>query len=94
MRTGAQWSELPREQYPPYKTVHRWLQGWVSNLLRLPQRVQAGAEVAGARLLAHGPGEEVAGGVVELPGRKSSATSYSVKRSRPGTRHSRSQSKR
>ncbi|WP_434348025.1 transposase [Myxococcus virescens] len=68
LRTGAQWSGLPREKYPPYKTVHRWLQGWVSNLLRLPQRVQAGAEVAGARLLAHGPGEDVAGGVVELPG--------------------------
>ncbi|WP_140858245.1 transposase [Myxococcus xanthus] len=29
LRTGAQWSELPQEKYPPYTTVHRWLQGWV-----------------------------------------------------------------
>ncbi|TSC19823.1 transposase [Corallococcus sp. Z5C101001] len=29
LRTGAQWSELPREKHPPYKTVHRWFQGWV-----------------------------------------------------------------
>lgn len=31
LRTGAQWSELPREKYPPYKTVHRWFQGWVKD---------------------------------------------------------------
>ncbi|WP_228565065.1 IS5 family transposase [Myxococcus sp. AB036A] len=29
LRTGAQWSELPREKYPPYKTVHLRFQGWV-----------------------------------------------------------------
>ncbi|WP_342373839.1 transposase [Myxococcus stipitatus] len=31
LRTGAQWSELPQGKYPPYKTVHRWFQGWVKD---------------------------------------------------------------
>lgn len=30
LRTGAQWSELPRK-YPPYQTCHRWFQGWVKD---------------------------------------------------------------
>jgi transposase len=30
LRTGAQWSELPR-RYPPYQTCHRWFQGWVQD---------------------------------------------------------------
>jgi transposase len=27
LKTGAQWSELPRP-YPPYQTCHRWFQQW------------------------------------------------------------------
>jgi len=29
LRTGAQWSELPRDKFPPYQTCHRRFQGWV-----------------------------------------------------------------
>jgi transposase len=29
LRTGAQWSELPRDKFPPYQTCHRRLQQWV-----------------------------------------------------------------
>jgi transposase len=29
LRTGAQWSELPRDKFPPYQTCHRRFQQWV-----------------------------------------------------------------
>jgi len=29
LRTGAQWSELPKGEYPPYQTCHRRFQEWV-----------------------------------------------------------------
>ena len=29
LRTGAQWSELPRDKFPPYQTCHRRFQDWV-----------------------------------------------------------------
>jgi len=29
LRTGAQWSELPRHKFPPYQTCHRRFQQWV-----------------------------------------------------------------
>lgn len=29
LRTGAQWSELPRDRFPPYQTCHRRFQQWV-----------------------------------------------------------------
>lgn len=29
LRTGAQWSELPRNKFPPYQTCHRRFQQWV-----------------------------------------------------------------
>jgi len=29
LRTGAQWSELPRDKFPPYQTCHRRFQSWV-----------------------------------------------------------------
>jgi transposase len=29
LRTGAQWSELPRGKFPPYQTCHRRFQQWV-----------------------------------------------------------------
>lgn len=29
LRTGAQWSELPQDKFPPYQTCHRRFQQWV-----------------------------------------------------------------
>jgi len=29
LRTGAQWSELPHDKFPPYQTFHRRFQQWV-----------------------------------------------------------------
>jgi transposase len=29
LRTGAQWSELPKDKFPPYQTCHRRFQQWV-----------------------------------------------------------------
>jgi transposase len=29
LRTGAQWSELPRDKFPPYQTCHRRFQQWI-----------------------------------------------------------------
>jgi len=29
LRTGAQWSELPQDKFPPYQTCHRRFQRWV-----------------------------------------------------------------
>lgn len=28
LKTGAQWSELPKDKYPPYQTCHRRFQEW------------------------------------------------------------------
>jgi transposase len=41
LRTGAQWSELPRDKFPPYQTCHRRFQPWVraGRLVQVLQRL-------------------------------------------------------
>jgi len=41
LRTGAQWSELPRDKFPPYQTCHRRFQQWVrmGTLVKLLRRL-------------------------------------------------------
>jgi Putative transposase of IS4/5 family (DUF4096) len=51
LRTGAQWSELPRDKFPPYQTCHRRFQQWAcghagQGLAPLGQR-SSGARPAG-----------------------------------------------
>lgn len=31
LKSGARWSDLPKNEYPPYQTCHRRFQEWVDN---------------------------------------------------------------
>src|SRR6516162_3471372 len=41
LRTGAQWSELPRDKFPPYQTCHRRFQQWIraGTLIKILRRL-------------------------------------------------------
>lgn len=49
LNSGCAWNQLPKSEYPPYQTCHRWFQRLIDNG-SLHQMVQALASEAGVDL--------------------------------------------